>query len=54
MAAFEKKWPHFLLFMGSTNFAWESGQIPVLLAAWFPPLATVLLSLGLLLHMEDG
>lgn len=32
----------------------ESGQIPVLLAAWFPPLATVLLSLGLLLHMEDG
>jgi lipopolysaccharide export system permease protein len=32
----------------------DSGQIPVLLAAWFPPLATVLLSLGLLLHMEDG
>lgn len=32
----------------------ESGQIPILLAAWFPPLATILFSLGLLLHMEDG
>ncbi len=32
----------------------ENGQIPILLAAWFPPLATVLLSLGLILHMEDG
>ncbi len=32
----------------------ESGQIPVMLAAWFPPVATILLSLGLLLHLEDG
>lgn len=32
----------------------ESGQIPIALAAWSPPVATVLLSLGLLLHMEDG
>lgn len=32
----------------------ESGQIPVLLAAWAPPLAAIGLSLGLLLHMEDG
>ncbi|MDX1780425.1 MAG: LPS export ABC transporter permease LptG [Thalassovita sp.] len=32
----------------------ESGQIPILLAAWAPPVASVLLALGLLLHMEDG
>jgi lipopolysaccharide export system permease protein len=32
----------------------ETGQIPVLLAAWSPPVACVLLALGLLLHMEDG
>ncbi|MDA5555892.1 LPS export ABC transporter permease LptG [Shimia sp. MMG029] len=32
----------------------ENGQIPVLLAAWAPPVASVLLALGLLLHMEDG
>ncbi len=32
----------------------ETGQIPILIAAWSPPLAAVLLSLGLLLHLEDG
>ena len=32
----------------------ESGQIPVLLAAWGPPVAAILLPLGLLLHLEDG
>jgi len=32
----------------------ENGQIPVLLAAWAPPLAAILLALGLLLHAEDG
>lgn len=32
----------------------ESGQIPVGLAAWAPPAAGILLSLGLLLHLEDG
>ena len=32
----------------------ENGQVPVLLAAWAPPVASVLLALGLLLHMEDG
>lgn len=32
----------------------ENGQIPVALAAWSPPLAAVLLALGLLLHLEDG
>nr|WP_275982248.1 LPS export ABC transporter permease LptG [Frigidibacter sp. ROC022] len=32
----------------------DRGQIPVELAAWSPPVAAVLLSLGLLLHLEDG
>ncbi len=32
----------------------ENGQLPVLVAAWAPPVAAILLSLGLLLHAEDG
>lgn len=32
----------------------ENGQISVYLAAWTPPVAAILLSLGLLLHLEDG
>lgn len=32
----------------------ENGQIPVALAAWAPPAASILLTLGLLLHAEDG
>ena len=32
----------------------ENGQIPVLMAAWAPPVASVLLALGLLLQAEDG
>lgn len=32
----------------------ENGQIPVALAAWSPPLAAALLSLSLVLHLEDG
>jgi lipopolysaccharide export system permease protein len=32
----------------------ENGQIPILLAAWGPPIAAMLLPLGLLLHLEDG
>ncbi len=32
----------------------ENGQIPVILAAWGPPVAAVFLPLGLLLHLEDG
>jgi len=32
----------------------ESGQIPILLAAWSPPVAAALLSVSLLLHLEDG
>jgi lipopolysaccharide export system permease protein len=32
----------------------DTGQIPVAVAAWSPPLAAALMSLGLLLHLEDG
>ena len=32
----------------------ESGQIPVFLAAWALPVATVLLALGIMLNTEDG
>lgn len=32
----------------------ESGQLPVALVAWTPPLAAILLALALLLHTEDG
>jgi lipopolysaccharide export system permease protein len=32
----------------------ENGQISPLLAAWAPPVASVMLAMGLLLHMEDG
>lgn len=31
-----------------------SGAIPVLLAAWAPPLSSLLVAAGLLLHLEDG
>ncbi|MBK0326867.1 LPS export ABC transporter permease LptG [Rhodobacteraceae bacterium F11138] len=32
----------------------ENGQLPVVFAAWAPPVASVLLTVGLLLHAEDG
>ncbi len=32
----------------------ENGQIPILIAAWSPPVAAALLALSLLLHLEDG
>lgn len=32
----------------------ENGQLPILLAAWAPPAAAIALSLGILLHNEDG
>lgn len=32
----------------------ENGDIPVVLAAWAPPLAAIGLAMGLLLHLEDG
>lgn len=32
----------------------ENGQVPVILAAWAAPVASILLALGLLLHAEDG
>ena len=31
-----------------------SGQIPIAMAAWAPPLAALLFAIGLLLHLEDG
>ena len=32
----------------------EAGQVAPVLAAWAPPLAAIFLSLGLLLHLEEG
>lgn len=32
----------------------ESGEIPIALAAWAPPIAACLLAMSLLLHLEDG
>ncbi|SMC92932.1 LPS export ABC transporter permease LptG [Primorskyibacter flagellatus] len=32
----------------------ENGQLAPALAAWIPPIASVLLAMGLILHMEDG
>jgi lipopolysaccharide export system permease protein len=32
----------------------EQGQIPILLAAWAPAVATLLLPIALILHLEDG
>jgi lipopolysaccharide export system permease protein len=32
----------------------ENGQLPVALVAWTPPLAAILLAIGMILHTEDG
>jgi lipopolysaccharide export system permease protein len=32
----------------------ETGQLPVALVAWTPPIAAILLAVALLLHTEDG
>jgi lipopolysaccharide export system permease protein len=32
----------------------ETGQLPAVLVAWAPPVAAILLALGMLLHTEDG
>jgi lipopolysaccharide export system permease protein len=32
----------------------QSGQLPVALVAWSPPLAAIMLAMGVLLHTEDG
>ena len=32
----------------------ENGQIPAALAVWTPPIASMLLAVGVLLHLEDG
>jgi lipopolysaccharide export system permease protein len=37
-----------------TRILGETGEIPVLLAAWVPPLVGIALALGLLLHLEEG
>ena len=37
-----------------TQVLGNTGQIPIVLAAWTPPVAAALASLGLLLHLEDG
>ncbi len=37
-----------------TQVLGENGQIPIVLAAWAPPVAAILFALGLLLHLEDG
>ena len=36
------------------NVLGQNLQIPVLVAAWAPPLAGIFISLGFLLHIEDG
>ncbi len=46
----------FLIFF-LRNFAQvlgDNAQIPIILAAWTPPVAAAFLALGLLLHLEDG
>ncbi len=37
-----------------TQILSQNGAIPILLGAWAPPLITILVSLGLILHLEDG
>lgn len=32
----------------------ENGQVPVVLATWAPPIASICIAMALLLHMEDG
>lgn len=32
----------------------ENGQLPIALVAWTPPMAAILLAIGLILHTEDG
>jgi lipopolysaccharide export system permease protein len=32
----------------------DNGQLPILVAAWVPALASIALALGLILQMEDG
>lgn len=32
----------------------ENGQLPIVAAAWGPPVAIILFGMGVLLHMEDG
>lgn len=41
-------------FTSIANTLGAAGNIPILIAAWAPPIAGILLTLGLLLHLEDG
>jgi lipopolysaccharide export system permease protein len=41
-------------FRNFTQVLGENGDLPAMLAAWAPPLAAIALSLGALLHHEDG
>jgi lipopolysaccharide export system permease protein len=37
-----------------TQILSQNGAIPILLGAWAPPFITILISLGVILHLEDG
>jgi lipopolysaccharide export system permease protein len=49
-------WPdsHCSFSATSRRFWARTGRFPLLLAVWTPPLATILLALACLLHLEDG
>jgi lipopolysaccharide export system permease protein len=42
------------IFQDFAQILGSNGAIPVLAAAWGPPVSAILFALGLLLHMEDG
>jgi lipopolysaccharide export system permease protein len=42
------------IFQDFAQILGSNGAIPVLAAAWGPPISAILFALGLLLHMEDG
>jgi len=41
-------------FTSVANSLGAAGNVPIMIAAWAPPIAGVLLTIGLLLHLEDG
>lgn len=41
-------------FASVANSLGAAGNIPIAIAAWAPPIASILLTVGLLLHLEDG
>jgi len=44
----------FFFTVGFAQVLGENGKLPILLAAWVPPTAMLLITLALLLHLEDG